>query len=309
VFLIALAVVCVSGFAALLYQVVWQRLLSIFSGADVFSATIIVASFMGGLGIGTAVGGRVADRLSGRAALALVGVAEIAVGVFGFFSAWLYHAVLYERVGHVDLQREAVAAILFASLLWPTFFMGASLPLLSRALARRIDRAAVAVGALYGVNTLGASAGALVSTWALLPAYGLEGSLEIGAALNLACALALLAAAWWTRGDDRAGAVDVATVVGDRPRHEWTSSFSFWMAVYGCSGFVALSYEIVWFRLLGVMVKSTAFTFGTLLGLYLAGLGLGAVVGSVFMSRVRHPRRAFFALQARSAVISMGTTP
>ena len=303
-FLITLAVVCVSGFASLLYQVVWQRLLTVFSGADVFSATVIVASFMGGLGIGTAVGGHVADRVSGRVSLALVGVAEIAIGIFGFFSAWLYHGVLYERLGHLDLRRETIAAILFVSLMWPTFFMGASLPLLSRALATRIDRAAAAVGALYGVNTLGAAVGALVATWVLLPAYGLEGSLRIGAALNLACALALLPAAWSMRGADRFPAVGPAAIVDDRPPHTARAPLSFWMAVYAFSGFIALSYEIVWFRLLGVMVKSTAFTFGTLLSLYLAGLGLGAVVGSAFLSRVLHPRRAFFALQAAGGLVA-----
>jgi spermidine synthase len=303
VFLITLAVVCVSGFASLLYQVVWQRLLTIFSGADVFSATVIVASFMGGLGIGTAVGGHVADRVSGRVSLALVGVAEIAIGVFGFFSAWLYHGVLYERLGQLDLRRETIAAVLFVSLLWPTFFMGASLPLLSRALARRIDRAAAAVGALYGVNTLGAAVGALVATWVLLPAYGLEGSLQIGAALNLACALVLLPAAWWMRGADRLPAAGTAPIVDDRP-HASPAPLSFWMTVYAFSGFIALSYEIVWFRLLGVMVKSTAFTFGTLLALYLAGLGLGALAGSAAMSRVRNPRRVFFLLQAAGGLIA-----
>jgi len=85
-----------------------------------------------------------------------------------------------------------MALLLFGSLLWPTFFMGASLPLLARAVTDRIDRAASAVGALYGFNTLGAATGALVATWMLLPRLGLEGSLRVGAALNVVCALVLL---------------------------------------------------------------------------------------------------------------------
>jgi spermidine synthase len=301
VFLLALVVFCASGFAALLYQVIWQRLLTIFSGADVFSATIIVASFMGGLGIGTLVGGHVADRVSRRASLVLVGAAETAVGVFGFFSAWLYHDVLYERLGALELGRGTIAAVLFASLLWPTFFMGASLPLVARALATRIDRAASAVGALYGINTLGAAAGALVATWVLLPAYGLDGSLRIGAALNLVCALVVLPAAWLMKEAGAASntAVPAHASTTDRPIPEpATTPMLFWVVIYACSGFVALSYEIVWFRLLGVVVKSTAFTFGTLLTLYLVGIGAGALVGSVRAPRARHPARTFFALQA-----------
>jgi spermidine synthase len=299
VFPLALVVFCASGFAALLYQVIWQRLLTLFSGADVFSATIIVAAFMGGLGIGTLAGGHVADRVSRRTSLCLVGVAELAVGVFGFSSAWLYHDVLYERLGALDLGTQAIAAVLFASLLWPTFFMGASLPLLGRALTDRVDRAASAVGALYGINTLGAAAGALVATWVLLPAYGLEGSLRIGAVINIACGLVVLPAAWLMRDGVGRPNVNLGTSVPPAPHPErTTASTFFWGSVYLFSGFVALSYEIVWFRLLGVVVKSTAFTFGTLLTLYLVGIGLGALAGSARARHATHPARTFFTLQA-----------
>jgi spermidine synthase/MFS family permease len=299
VFLLALAVFCVSGAAALLYQVIWQRVLTVFSGADVFSATIIVAAFMGGLGLGTLAGGHVADRVSRRTSLLLVGAAEVAVGVFGFFSAWVYHDVLYARLGEMDLGRETVAAVLFVSLLWPTFFMGASLPLCARALTHRIDRAAAAVGALYGINTLGAAAGALVATWTLLPAYGLHGSLRIGAALNILCALAVLPVAWSMKERGEADAVERERRVPDGVVTQPASArILVWVLVCGFSGFVALSYEIVWFRLLGVVVKSTAFTFGTLLTLYLLGIGLGALAGSGRASRSRHPARTFFTLQA-----------
>jgi spermidine synthase len=280
-FPLALLVFCASGFAALLYQVIWQRMLAIFSGADVFSATVIVAAFMGGLGVGNIAGGSVADRVSPRASLILFGVAELAVGLFGLFSGSLYYGVLYERLGTLDLGRGAIAVVLFASLLWPTFFMGASLPLLARALTDRIDRAASAVGALYGANTLGAAVGAIVATWLLLPAFGLGGSLQLASAINAACALVILPAAWGMKGSDP----------GLTPVWGWT-------AIYAFSGFVALSYEIVWFRLLGVVVKSTAFTFGTLLGVYLAGIGLGAVAGSARAPYAADPARTFFRLQA-----------
>jgi predicted membrane-bound spermidine synthase len=237
----------------------------------------------------------VADRVSRRTSLLLVGAAELAVGIFGFYSATLYHGVLYERLGALNLGRETVALVLFVSLLWPTFFMGASLPLLGRALADRVDRAALAVGALYGINTLGAAAGALIATWVLLPAYGLEGSLQIGAALNVACALAVLPVAWLMKDAPGASAAPApAAVSAGGP----AAPLPVWVAIYLFSGFVALSYEIVWFRLLGVVVKSTAFTFGTLLTLYLAGIGLGALVGSRRAMNAPHPARSFFVLQA-----------
>jgi hypothetical protein len=79
-----------SGFAALVYQILWQRLLVIFSGSDVHSATIIVAAFMAGLGCGNLAGAQAADRLPPRANLACFAAAEIAIAAFGFFSADLY---------------------------------------------------------------------------------------------------------------------------------------------------------------------------------------------------------------------------
>lgn len=302
----------ISGFAALLYQVIWQRLLAIFSGADIYSATVIVAAFMGGLGIGNLAGGVAADRVSRRTSLVLFAVAETAVAIFGALSAWLYYDVLYEQLGAAGLGRGPVAAILFASLLWPTFFMGASLPLLARAVTDRMERAATNIGALYGFNTLGAACGAALATWVLLPSLGLDASLRVGAALNVICAAMVL---------PLAGRLKPAPTTNDlTSRREPVSPiknivragcsrlsghpFGFWLGIYAFAGFIALSYEIVWFRLLGVIAKSTAFTFGTLLTLYLAGIGLGAVAGSALATRVRHPGRVFFTIQAAAGVVA-----
>ncbi len=298
---ITLAVFFVSGFAALLYQVAWQRVLVIFSGADVYSATIVVAAYMAGLGLGSLVGGELADRVRARTSLVLFAVAESAIAVFGFFSTTVYYDVLYQRLGHVALPAPAMVALLIVSLLWPTFFMGASLPLLSKAMTPQLDRAARSIGTLYGVNTLGAATGALISTWVILPAFGLEGSVRVGAMLNAACACAMFPIARRFRLDDATipSSEPLATSAGviDVPSSS-TSQLWRWSMVYACSGFVALSLEIVWFRLLGVMTKSNAFTFGSLLALYLTGLALGSLVGSRVAARVRRPATVFLGMQA-----------
>lgn len=298
---LTLAVFFVSGFAALLYQVAWQRMLTIFSGADVYSATIIVSSYMAGLGLGSLVGGQVADRARALTSLVLFAVAESAIAIFGLFSTTLYYDVLYQRFGHIALPTPMMAALLIVSLLWPTFFMGASLPLLSRAVTDQLDRAAARVGMLYGMNTLGAAAGALISTWVLLPALGLDGSVRVGAVLNASCALALIPIALRFRREhppvlSSSQPVPSVPVVKDGAGDN--SLLWRWSLVYACSGFLALSLEIVWFRLLGVMTKSNAFTFGSLLALYLTGLGLGSMFGSRFAARVRRPAALFLGIQA-----------
>jgi spermidine synthase len=307
----------VSGFAALLYQVIWQRILAIFSGADVYSATIIVAAFMAGLGIGSLTGGHVADRVAPRTNLILFGVAELAIAGFALLSARLYYDVLYARLGSTDLPAVPLATILFTSLLWPTFFMGVSLPLLARSLTTRLERAAATIGTLYGLNTLGAAAGALVATWWLLPHFGLEGSLRVGAALNAAAALVVLMAAFVPASGGPitgASAASAAVAQGASPvesgplaarADERRLRFWVWAVIYGFAGCLALSLEIVWFRALGVMLKSTAFTFGTLLAMYLAGLGCGSLAGGRLARLPRHAL-VFLGLQAAAGLSATG---
>jgi predicted membrane-bound spermidine synthase len=298
----ALVVFFLSGFAALLYQVTWQRLLAIFSGADVYSATLVIAAFMAGLGCGSLAGGHLADRLSRTGALLAFAAAEAGVAIFGFQSKTILYDVLYGWFAPLADNTVLTAAILFVTLLWPTSLMGASLPLLSRALTSSAAVAARNVGWLYGVNTMGAALGALLGIWVFLPRHGLEGTLQLSAWINVACAALALPV---VVGSVVRQPTAVADVAGSSDASIPTSGrlpFLFWLAVFGLSGFIALSFELIWFRLLGVMLKSTAFTFGTLLAQYLFWLGLGSTIGSVFATRVNRPAPLFLALQTAAGL-------
>jgi predicted membrane-bound spermidine synthase len=288
----------VSGFAALLYQSVWQRLLTFFSGADVFSITLIVSAFMGGLGFGSLAGGQLADRLSFRRRLVAFALSELAISLFAFLSVFLLYDTLYLRLGQRALPLPAVAALLFLTLLWPTFFMGLSLPLLSRAFTDSTDAAAARVGSLYGWNTLGAAAGALVTVWVLARTVGFETSLRVGAALNLLCALAALALV--PRRSKSPIEVPVATADVRIPLAAPATARgpAFWTLVYALSGFVALGLEILWFRLLGTIHKPSSFTFSTLLAIFLAGVGGGALLGARLAKGSSRPASKFLFLQA-----------
>jgi predicted membrane-bound spermidine synthase len=300
-----LAVFFASGFAALLYQVVWQRLLAIFSGADVFSVTIIVAAFMGGLGCGNWVGGHVADRVDRRRCLALFAAAEVAIGLFALASRWFYYDVLYGRLGALALPTPVLALVLFLAVVWPTFFMGVSLPLLARGMTATLAGAARTVGSLYGWNTLGAATGAFATTWFLLRHFDFATILFVGACINLLCAASVVPLGRRLDREPSAAAADAP----DAPAAA-TPLFGLptWLALYALSGCVALSLEIAWFRVLGVVVKSTSFTFGTLLAIYLAGVGSGSLVGARRAThRTAHPAARFLALQAAIAIYAAFT--
>ena len=286
-----------SGFAALLYQMIWQRLLTLFGGADVYSVTIIVSAFMAGLGFGSLAGGHLADRLALRGRFLAFAGAELAIALFAFASVPLYYDVLYLRLAPLDLSRLATAAILLATLLWPTFFMGLSLPLLAKAASLRDGPPAEWIGTLYGVNTLGAAAGSLVTVWILARTLGFERAIHLGALLNLLCAAGGFFLARVSGPNDGEGrtawAGEGATAI--RPS---TFSFPVWTLVYALSGFIALSLEILWFRVLGVVLKSNSFTFATLLALYLMGVGGGALAGSRWGRGTVDPGRRFLLLQS-----------
>ena len=150
-----------SGFAALLCQIVWQRMLGIFAGSDTISAALVVGAFLAGLGIGSILGAKLADRISPAQALLGFAVAETGVGVFALLSkAFLYDWLATDLAGS-STTPAMIFALCFAGLVLPTTLMGASLPLLARAVSTALETVAERVGTLYGLNTLGAGLGAL----------------------------------------------------------------------------------------------------------------------------------------------------
>lgn len=284
----------ISGSAALVYQTAWQRLLVIFAGGDIQAVTLIVTAFMLGLGGGYLAGGWLADRQGAARSLVIFALVEAGIGLWGWGSEWIYHDLLCQRLAGLTATRVTSAVLMILLLLPPTLLMGMSLPLLARALTRSLHQAAAHLGCLYGMNTLGAAAGALLTTWYLLPQHGISGSLDRAALMNLACALGALPLVLLLPKQGLPAAPALSSLAA--PLSD--TRLRGFLILHAITGFLALALEIVWFRVLGVMLKSTAFTFGTLLGVYLAGLGLGALAGSWWVRRSTRPLRVFLWLQA-----------
>jgi len=174
-----------SGFAALNYQIAWQRALFGWYGVDLDSVSAIVSIFMLGLGVGALAGGWLADRFPARRIMVFSAI-EALIAVFGFFSLEIIDgagALLY------DLPLPMIVAITFAVFLIPTCAMGATLPVLVTELASRNGNIGVSTGQLYYVNTMGAAAGAFAAAYLLLPMGGLDGAVMTAAAINLTIAL------------------------------------------------------------------------------------------------------------------------
>jgi predicted membrane-bound spermidine synthase len=298
----------ITGFSALVLQVVWQRVISLHSGVDLSSTTTVVAAFLAGLGLGNLLGGRLADRLGPTRSLVAFAVANVGIGVF----AWLSLLLLYDLEGELAPSLQSTAASFAfnaAVLIVPTTLMGLSLPLVAKAVTASIDDAGRVVGRLYGINTLGAAAGASVAGWVLLGTFGFTITTRIAGTLNLlAAALIFLVARSLPAAADPAGATEddsPAPAPGVAPP---TARIWPWFLVYGLTGAVALGFEQVFFRLIDSVMRSNSYSFAHVLTLYLVLFGLGSAVSSRFVRPGRDPRRWFLALQAMvgiSAIVAL----
>jgi len=288
-----------SGAAALVYQTAWHRLLGLFAGADTIAAALVVGAFLLGLGIGSLAAGLLADRLSRRAALLAFALCEVGIAAFAVASPWLYYDVIYRELLPLSSSRGVIFAVVFAGLLWPTFLMGCSLPFLSKAVVREIAGSAKLIGWLYGLNTLGAGVGAFVGGWYLIGTFGFDKAVYVGAALNLVVALGGLLLA---RG---LGMTDAKTPSTARVKDSDGGVVWRWSLLVFISGFLIVALQIVWYRLIGVLLQSNGYSFSLVLSVFLLGDAAGLLVGARTIDRIADPRRFFFLMQGIATALAL----
>jgi len=177
-----------SGFAALLYQVVWQRSLFAIYGINVEAVAVVVTAFMLGLGLGSLAGGALSKNPK-RPALVLFAIAEIGIGAFGFISLGLFKSI---GALTLSLPPAGTAAVTFLLVLFPTLLMGATLPLLVAHATRLSGNVGRSVGTLYFINTLGSALAAALAVLLFLGLLGQTGSVMLAACMNVSVGIAVL---------------------------------------------------------------------------------------------------------------------
>jgi spermidine synthase len=318
-----------SGAAALIYEVTWTRLLSLQLGHGIAAASTVLAAFMGGLAVGSAVGGRLTTRLAPQSALRSYAAMEVAIALlalmlpFELRAADPLLAVAYAdgSGGLTFAVLRVVTSVLLLSI--PAAAMGATFPLAARWFISSAGAAARDAGTLYASNTVGAALGAVVAGFVLLPSLGLLGTTWVAVALNVIAAGAsvLLSNRLEARADARIEPAGTAPAVGavqprerigrptaakksaksaaskqrtapltnsqttNRPR----TSPMLAAAALGISGFASLTLQVVWTRLLALVLGPTTYAFSMIVSIFIAGLAIGAAVASRVASRVRVP--------------------
>jgi len=265
-----------SGCAALIYEIVWFQLLQLVIGSTAVSLGVLLGTFMGGMCIGSLALPR---YVSARPhPLRVYAALELGIGAIGIavLFAMPYAGGLYTAVAGQGVMGLITRALLCAvCLLPPTILMGASLP----AIARWIEatpRGVSWLGFFYGGNTAGAVVGSLLAGFYLLRVHDMPTTTYVAAAINLVVAgLAFALAAVTPR--DAAPAAPAEPAAGDATfvRRAWAV-----YVVIALSGLAALGAEVVWTRLLSLLLGGTTYTFSIILGVFLIGIGLGSSAGA-----------------------------
>lgn len=258
-----------SGFPALIYQLTWQRALFRIFGVNMESVTIVVTAFMLGLGLGSLAGGWLSKQ-RGIQPLPLLAAIELMTGAFGIVSL-----TIFDKTGEftIGLGLPATAVVSLALVIVPTLLMGATLPVLVSHLVRRSGNIGSAVGLLYYVNTLGAGAACLTCAVLLFPFLGMSGSIYVAAAMNGTVALGALAA---HRIDGRNAGLAVLEAGAFPEKRVAALGLVQGSLLAAAGGFVALSFEIFFFRTVSYATGSSATAFALSLSVFLIGIASGS---------------------------------
>jgi spermidine synthase len=269
-----------SGATGLIYEVLWARMLGLVFGATTLAVSTVLAAFMGGLAFGSALAGRLAKRI--RKPLLTYGWIEIGIAAYAllvpFLFSWIdnLYAVIWQQFHPSFFVFSLCRFVLScALLLLPTTLMGATLPVLSAALLHSSQRNSNSVTRLYACNLAGAIIGTLLAGFVLLPTFGVRITIVVAAAINVIVGVAAILA-------ERKAAVTPHETSSSTDRIEATGEFQepgdrrFWLFCAVASGFVTISTQVAWSRVLTMVIGSSTYAFSIVVALFLIGLAGGA---------------------------------
>ena len=281
---VVLVLLTLSGMTALVYQVVWRRMLSVTLGGSIYATSAVLAAFMGGLCLGSIVVGRWADRWENP--LRAYGVFEILIAAFALAVPALCRGLvslersLYPSLGESSALMTGVKFVAsFVLLLLPTFLMGGTLPLLTKFYRRSRITVEKGLGRLYSVNTFGAVLGAALAGFVLIKHLGASGANLTAILLNAAVGIAAVAL---SRGISVERPTAVAITTSEEPRE--SSRRRVFLLLFAVSGFTALSYEVLWTRVLVYVVGNTTYSFTIMLSSFLLGIAMGASLFTKYLT-------------------------
>lgn len=293
-----------SGAAALIYEVVWLQMLQLVIGSSAISLAVLLGTFMGGMCLGSLLLPRFVS--ASRHPLRVYALLEIGIAISSLlvlvalpFVGHVYIALVGHGLPGVVLR----ALVCLVCLLPPTVMMGATLPTIAR-WVEATPRGISWLGFFYGGNTAGAVAGCLLAGFYLLRLHDTTTATLAAASLNFAVAGLALLLARLAPFHPASVPAATATAAARPPPHRGDQMPTVgrgpdWivLAAIGLSGLCALAAEVVWTRVLSLLLGATVYTFAIILAVFLAGLGLGSSLGATLARDQPRPRPWFAVCQ------------
>lgn len=263
-----------SGMSSLILEVMWQRKLVLVFGASAHATTAILTAFIVGLALGSLIGARILNHY--QKPIKFYAYCELLIAI----SALLFPLLLsYSNYVYLQLHHHLGDAyqsffyqkfiLTILTILPATTAMGATIPAISQIISRQMNSIGNSVSLAYGVNTLGAVAGTLLCGLYLLPTVGITGSLHTAMGINTFVVIVAIA---FSRHFEK----EQYSKNGPHPTSD-RNNYLFYIFVYFMMGFIALSYQIVWLRMMAIFGSNSVITFISALTVYLAGFGVGSV--------------------------------
>jgi predicted membrane-bound spermidine synthase/Tfp pilus assembly protein PilF len=274
--LLAILYFC-SGISALVYEIIWARMLGLAVGTAVTAWASVLVSYMGGMALGSLLGGRFADRVSRP--LLLFAVCELGIGVTGFASPSLLYGIQHLS-GSMPQFPGLQIAISIMVLIIPTMLMGATFPLISRVIIEGKRSAGHDIAVIYSSNVLGAITGTVLAGFFLMPLLGMSVSIRGAAILNVIVALLALVLLKTNqlRTRNLESESEMGSVSIDKDQPLWLFPL-----ILFCSGFCIMAFEVLWSRILVFFLTSTTYSFTVTLSVVLGGLALGGMTATVIV--------------------------
>ncbi len=304
-----------SGAAALVYEVVWMRMLTEIFGSSAYAVATVLAAFMAGLALGSYVFGKLANSRKNH--LRLYAFLELGVGIYGFlvpviFSATrdVYIPLFWLYDSHAVLFKSLLFLLSFSVLVLPTFLMGATLPVLSRFVVRSFGHLGQRIGDLYGTNTLGAVLGCSMAGYYLIPTLGMARTVYTAAAINSAIAffILMLDAAREKEAVETGWAMRPAATAQSQGTQRSGTEWILLLSI-GLSGAAAMVYENAWTHALTLVIGGSIYSFTTMLLTFLTGLALGGYLYGRFFGKREVPITAFGLIELGVGLTALATIP
>lgn len=289
-----------SGACGLVYEVVWTKMLTLAIGSTVYSISTVLVAFMGGIALGSYVGGRLIDRKGDP--FLVYGILEGLIGIYcilvpSFIKiadpilAFFYDRYYTDQFLLFSLIRFVICVLI---LIFPTTLMGATLPVLIKFYYRSKETFGWDAGKLYALNTTGAVTGAFLSGFVLLRFLGQGRTILLTAGVNLTIAIIVILLkiiSRQTKSPEEEERVSKGRGVLDS--RKMTSIMLAVLFAYSANGFAGMAYQIAWTRALSLSIGSSTYSFSLILTVFILGLAVGAGAGARVVDRLKNPLQVF----------------